>query len=118
MWLGKIAIIMYLFSIAVLFAGYYANQIFQNPSIDSASFAALDEIANRNNLDQQINASLIFGDFIAALQVLFGIVTGETIATAFSLFPFVDEAVMLMIRLMFTLSSAFLWIYIVANRSI
>lgn len=121
MWFGKIAIIMYIFSIGSLFFTYYVNTIIpldpvtHNPN---TTFSALQTLAGSFKLNQQINTSLIFGDFLAGLTVLFNIVTGTTIAQAFSVFPFVDASITLLIQIVFSLSSAFLWIYIVANRSV
>jgi len=112
---------MYLFSLGCLFGGYYANQIFQNTTLNNnqaITFNALQTLASSFNLNQQINTNLIFGDFIAGLTVLFSIVTGTTIAAAFSMFPFVGAAEMLLIQIVFASSSALLWVYIVANRSV
>ena len=121
MWAGKVAIIMYLFSIGCLFGGYYANQVFNNTTLNNnqaLTYNSLQTLAGSFNLNQQINTNLIFGDFIAGLTVLFSIVTGTTIASAFSVFPFVGAAEMLLIQITFALSSALLWIYIVSNRSV
>ena len=121
MWAGKIAIIMYLFSISTMFFTYFANQIFANATISGQghyTYDALNTLANTFAVNQSVNTSLIFGDFIAALKVLFAIVTGQTISDAFAGFPFIDTSVQLLMRLAFSISSVFLWIYIVANRSL
>lgn len=112
---------MYIFSIGCLFSGYYVNQIFQNPALSGNSnitYNALHTLANSFAVNQQVNTSLIFGDFVAGLTVLFGILSGTTIANAFSIFPFVDAGITLLIQIVFSASSLFLWIYIVANRSV
>jgi len=118
MWLGKIAIIMYLFSISLLFTGYYLDNVFGQDQFTGATYDALDEIANKNNVNESISAELIFGDFIAGVKVLFGIVTGDTLTQAFHLLPNFSSEWDLLIRLLFTLSSAFLWIYVVTGRSL
>lgn len=135
MWIGKIAIIMYVFSVGSLFFTYEINQLFPLNAITNAphtctwgpnltvpfsctSYEGLSALAGSFSINQQVNTSLIFGDFIAGLTVLFGIITGETISNAFSIIPFVDASATLLIRICFTLSSAALWIYIVANRSV
>ena len=112
---------MYIFSLGSLFFTYYINLILPLPAVTNnpnTTFTSLQTLAGTFSLNQQINTSLIFGDFIAGLTVLFNIVTGTTIANAFSIFPFVDASITLLIQIMFSLTSAFLWIYIVANRSI
>lgn len=112
---------MIIFSIGSLFFTYYINLIFPLASVTNntnTSYTALQTLAGSFSINQQINTSLIFGDFIAGLTVLFNIITGTTIANAFSVFPFVDASITLLIQILFSLSSAFLWIYIVANRSI
>lgn len=112
---------MYTFSIAMLFGAYLMNQVFNDPILggnNNITFAALDTLSQSFSLNQQVNASLIFGDFVAALTVLFGIVTGSTLNTAFQLIPFANTSILLLQGILFNLASVFLWIYIVSNRSI
>lgn len=118
MWFGKVAIIMYLFSISLLFTGYYLDEVFQQDQFTGASFAALDEIAGKNTVNESISSELIFGDFIAGAKVLFGVVTAEPITQAFHLLPGFNAEWDLLVRLIFSLSSIFLWIYIITGRSI
>ena len=121
MWLAKVALIMYIFSVGSLFFTYYINTVFPISAVThnpNTSFSALQTLAGSFSINQQINSSLIFGDFLAGLTVFFNIVTGTTIANAFSIFPFVDASVTLLVQIVFTLSSAMMWIYIVANRSV
>lgn len=107
---------MYIFSISLTFGGYYIDQASGLSLFNSATYTALNDIMSRNEIDEDISIDLIFGDFIAGVRVLFGIVTGETISDAFSMLPNFNETWMLAVRLLFTTSSAFLWIYIVAGR--
>lgn len=112
---------MYVFSIGILFSAYFLNQILNNPVLGAngnITFAALNTLMGSYAINQSINTSLIFGDFIAALTVLFGIVTGSTLSNAFTLIPFVNTSILLLQGILFDLASVFLWIYIVANRSI
>lgn len=118
MWFGKVAIIMYIFSTALLFSGYYLDVIFDEDNFSSSTYQSLDTLANKNNVDESISAELIFGDFIAGVNVLFGIVTGDTLIDAFHLLPGVDASMDLFIRLIFTLSSALLWVFVVTGRSL
>ncbi|QDI74083.1 hypothetical protein [Nitrosopumilus spindle-shaped virus] len=118
MWFGKIAIIMYIFSTALLFSGYYLDIVFNEDNFNNATYAALDALANKNNIDQTLSADLIFGDFIAGVKVLFGIVTGDTLTDAFHLLPNFSAEWDLLIRLIFTLSSALLWVFVVTGRSL
>ena len=136
MWFGKVAIIFYIFSVGALFSLYYVNTIFNDPTITNASttctwglsanqfspfsctsYQALSVLAGTYKINQQVNSSLIFGDFIAGLTVLFGLLTGQTIANMITAIPFFDASWTLFANLMFTFSSVCLWIYIVANRS-
>jgi hypothetical protein len=107
-----------MFSVALLFTGYYLDVVFQENNFDNATYAALDQIANKNDIDQTISAELIFGDFIAGVQVLFGIVTGDTLTAAFHLLPNFSAEWDMLIRLIFTLSSALLWVFVVTGRSL
>ena len=125
MWAGKIAIILYLFSVSVLFFGYYLNTYFNNPNITNTQYfggnpySAMSTLASSYHINQQINTSLIFGDFIAALTVIFGILTGSTISGMLSLLPWgTDTGISLLVQIVFSFSSVLLWVYIVANRSV
>lgn len=123
MWLGKIAIICYVFSVFILFFGYYLNaNIFNDPVLNAntnITYNALNTLAASFALNQQINSSLIFGDFVNGMIVLFGVLTGGPITELMTLgIPFMDGSIQLLFRVIFALSSVFLWIYIVANRSV
>lgn len=112
------AIIMYIFSISLMFSGYYLDLAFGQNLFDSFTYSALDTIVTKNDVDKSVSAELIFGDFIAGAKVVFGILTGDTISGAFAAMPNFDEVWMILIRLMFTLSSAMLWAYVIAGRSL
>ena len=112
---------MYIWSFGSLFFTYYVNLILPLSSVNAnpnTTFQALQTLSAGYSINQQINTSLIFGDFIAGLTVVFNIVTGTTIANAFAIFPFVDASITLLVQLVFTSSSAILWVFIVANRSL
>ena len=99
------------------------NLVFHDPVLaanQNLTDTAISQLAGKPQsvATQQIDPLLIFGDFIAGLKLLFAVVTGQTIATAMSIFPFVDTSVMLLIELVFVSASLFLWIYIISNRSI
>lgn len=118
MWAGKPALIMYLFAICLMFSGYYMDLIFNENLFESATYTALDELMNKNNVDTTISVDLIFGDFIAGVRVVFGILTGDTISGALQMFPSFNEVWMIFTRLLFTFSSAMLWVFVVTGRSI
>lgn len=118
MWLGKISIILYLFSVGVLFGGYYIDTALGENLFQGSSYDSLIAIANRNDINESISAELIYGDFIAGVRVLFSIMTGETITDAMSSLPHFDASWLLILRVLFTLGSSFLWIYLITGRSI
>src|SRR5574342_720098 len=110
MWIGKTAIIMYVFSVAILFSAYYLNQVFNNPALGAngnITFSALNTLMGSYSINEGVNAELVFGDFIAALTVLFGVVTGSTLTSAFTLIPFVDTSILLLQGILFDLASVF-----------
>lgn len=109
---------MYIFSTGLLFAGYYLDVTFDQDNFTGATYEALDVLAQKNDVDQTISAELIFGDFIAGVNVLFGIVTGDTLTQAFHLLPGFNASMDLFVRLIFTLSSALLWVFVVTGRSL
>lgn len=118
MWFGKIAIIMYLFSVSLLFSGYFIDQAYGLNLFTGITFDSLDDLASKNAVDEEISIDLVFGDFVAGVRVVFGIVTGDTIAQAFALIPSFNETFMLLVRIIFSLSSAMLWVFIVTGRSL
>ena len=119
MWFGKVAVIMYIFSLSLMFAGYFMETTLGDGSFNEDSlYAQLVIISNSFNPDANISVEAIFGDFIAGVKVLFGIMTGQTIADAFMLFPAMSMEWLLLIRVLFTASSIFLWIFIVTGRSV
>lgn len=126
--LYKIPLIMYLFSLALLFSGYYIDlafgqNLFTNVTVSGTNgtstkttFDYLSQLVNKHQVDAKISIDLIFGDFVAVVQVIFGILTGEPISTAFSMMPNFDEVWMLAVRIIFTFGSVALWAYLVAGR--
>ena len=116
--MAKVAIIMYMFSIAVLFSGYFIEKAYGLGLFTGITIDSLEQLISKNDINQEISVDLIFGDFIAAARVVFGIVTGDTIAAAFSIIPSFNEVWMLLVRLLFTFSSALLWAFVVAGRSL
>lgn len=110
---------MYIFSVFIMFMGYYTNQVFGNTAMaanSSYTYNALHTLASSYSINQSINTSLVFGDFIAGLTVVFGILTGNTISSAIAGAPFVSADILLLIQIIFSLSSVALWVFIVAFR--
>ena len=122
MWFGKIAIILWLFSIFSLFFGYYLNTIFNDPTLTAspdANYLAMKTLADSFKLNQQVNTSLIFGDFIAGATVLFGLISGSTVTAMLTMgIPQFDVSMQLAFELLWASSNIFLWVYIIANRSV
>lgn len=128
MWLGKIPLIMYLFSISLLFSGYYIDLAFgqnlftsvtvsnSNSTTTKNTFDYMKELLAKNKIEETTSTELIFGDFLAASRVIFSIVTGEPVAAAFNMLPNFDEVWMVMIQIIFTTSSVALWAYLIAGR--
>jgi len=105
----------------MLFGAYLMNQVFNDPILGgngNITFDALDKLSMTFSTNQQVNGALIFGDFIAALQLLFGIIIGSTVNSALQLLPFVGIPILLLQGMLFNLASVFLFIYIISNRSI
>ena len=107
-----------MFCVGLLFSGYLIDLMYNENLFSSVTYDSLDEIASRNVVDEEISIDLIFGDFIAGVRVVFGIITGDTIAQAFALIPMFNETWVLLVRIIFTLSSAMLWVFIVTGRSL
>lgn len=115
----KIALIMYMFEIALMFGGYLVNEASGMELFSLSNYDALKEIMDRNEVNEEddtLNLDLIFGDFTAGARILFGILTGETMGSAFTQLPNFDEIWIILFRLVYTTSAAFLWIYVIAGR--
>lgn len=118
-WLGKVGIIMYIFSIALTFSGYYVDQVFATNLFSSVTEDSLQAmIAKYNVAGEQVTAELIFGDFITGIRVLFGIVTGSSITTALHLLPNFSNSWDIIVGLLFGLSTSFLWLNILTGRDL
>jgi len=119
MWFGKVAIIIYIFSLALMFSGYFMESTLGDGSFDENSlYADLDAVATAFNPNETVSAELIFGDFIAGVRVLFGVMTFQPISDAFAILPNMDMNILLLIRVLFGASSIFLWIFIITGRSV
>ena len=116
--MAKVAIIMYMFSIAVLFSGYFIEKAYGLGLFTGITIDSLEQLISKNDINQEISVDLIFGDFIAAVRLIFGIVTGDTIAQALALIPQFDATWRLLTGLIFSFTSALLWAFVVAGRSL
>lgn len=119
MWLGKVSVIMYLFSISLIFSGYYIDQVFAQNLFEDSTSQALEELISNNNVeDEQITIELIFGDFIAGVRVVFGIMTGDVLTNAFEGLPNFNYEYSIITRILFTTSTAFLWVNLITGRDL
>ena len=122
MWFGKVGMIMAIWYMSLLFFGYYVGSIFPtsiyatNPHY---TYNSLKTIADSfSGINDSVNTSLIFGDFIAGLTVMKGLFLGAPITDALLGLPFVNTAILLEIQIIYVISEIALWVYIIANRSI
>ena len=97
----------------MLFRSAFGQNLFKGSTYD-----ALVTIATRNDINASVSSDLIFGDFVSGVRVLFSIMTGGTITDALSGLPHFDFVWILIVRVLFTLGSSFLWIYLITGRSI
>lgn len=118
MWLGKVSVIMYIFSICLTFSGYYVEQVFAL-GLFTQTTDDLNSLINKNDItDTSVSAELIFGDFITGVRVLFGIMTGATITDALRTLPGISDAWLYGIRILFVTSTAFLWVNLITGRDL
>ncbi len=122
MWYGKLSIILFVFSLGILFSSYYLNQIFNDPVISaSATYTSLQTIMGTFAFNQQINTNLIFGDFVSVFTLLGSLMSGSVFTSSLHLIQnsgFADVSVGLLMGLLFDSASLFLLLYIVSNRSV
>ena len=118
MWIAKIALILYVLSVAMLFSGAYIDETYGTDLFTGTTFDSVDEIAATFKLDTDFSAEMIFGDFIAGLKVLGGLLTGEVITDAFALIPGFNIYWLLLIRLLFSLSTLLFMLYLATGRSL
>lgn len=132
MWMSKVAMIMTIFSFCILWAGYFTDEVSglslftEHVGVDSTgtddactnTYCSLDQLINRNTIEDTISVDLIFGDFIAAARVLFGVITGETLAVMISALPNFDFTWQILVNFLFGVTNVFLWAYVIAGRSL
>lgn len=126
MWYGKLSIIIYVFSLALLFGGYYANQVFNDPSLSTpnTTYSYLSSLMNsKYRFSQSPNAALILGDFITTFQLIGSLMSGDLLSQSQTMlqgsgFGGYGEAVMLLQGLLFDSATFFLLLYIISFRSI
>lgn len=110
---------MYIFSISLIFSGYYIDQVFGEDLFNDFTSNELENLILNNNIeDETVSAELIFGDFISGVRVLFGIMTGDVLSNAFNGLPNFSYEYSILARLLFTTSTAFLWINIITGRDL
>ena len=110
---------MYIFSISLLFSGYYLDQVFGLNLFADATSTDLETLIGGNNINgETVSAELIFGDFITGVRLLFGIMTGDVITSALHMLPNFNDSYDYLVRILFTTSTAFLWINIITGRDL
>lgn len=110
---------MYLFSISLIFSGYYIDQVFGENLFNDYTSNELENLITNNNIDNEtVSAELIFGDFISGVTVLFGIMTGDVLTNTFNAIPNFSYEYSILVRLVFTTSTAFLWINLITGRDL
>ena len=133
MWYGKLCVICFVFSIAILFSTYYINQVFNDPVItQSTTYQSLGAIMASFNPNISPNPTLIFGDFISAFNLLKDLIAGGVFSTVFG-HPsattsgdmgllgnsgYYDASLQIFMGLLFDSATLFFILYIVSNRSI
>lgn len=118
MWLGKLGIIAYVFSLSLTFSGYYVDQVFGTDLFPITEDNMNILVAKHNVPDETISAELIFGDFITGLRVLFAVLTGEAIVNALHLLPNFNGNWDYIVGLIFGVSTFFLWLNILTGRDL
>jgi len=128
MWYGKISIILYVFSLAILFSTYFFNQIFNDPALSaSVSEKGLEGLMKTTySFNQTVNTSFLFGDFYNTYLVLEGLFTGGIFQQVFSEGGVLDQSgltvaniyLQILMGLLFDSATVFFILYIISNRSI
>lgn len=109
---------MYIFSISLTFSGYYVDEVF-GTNLFPITEDDLETLGERHNVaGESVSAELIFGDFITGIRVIFGILTGDSIANALNLLPNMNIEWMIIVKLLFGISTAFLWLNILTGRDL
>ena len=122
MWYGKVGVILWVFSVMLIFFSYYFNTIFNNSAISqSATFSSLTALQGTFAFNQSLDASLVFGDFIHVFTFLGSLFTGGAFSTALTLVSntgFVDTSIQLFMGILYSSGTLFLLLYIASFRSI
>lgn len=127
MWFGKVGLIMWIFSFAILFSTGYLNQIFADPWItNNVTYNSINSTLPSLKFNLDVNSGLIFGDFINTFKFLGNLITGGYFTQVFGNggligqtgFGGIDQWFSLLLALMFDAGTLFFLLYIISNRSI
>jgi hypothetical protein len=127
MWIGKFAIISYLFAIALLGVGFMFATILDVSLFTGGTQGDIDTIIGRHDISgTETNPTLIFGDFIAGaraigdivVNTLSGGVVADVIPQAVNGIANGDYGLYITIRLFLTFSTACLIINFITGREI
>jgi hypothetical protein len=124
MWWGKLAIITYVFCGVLLFVGFIIFETLSFSIFDEGTLteASMEQLVGAHNTNISPNTNFIFGDAIATIQAIGGIlfqsVTGGIVGDTISSIPFfnADFTYILLFRFLYTFSQAMLIIAWLANR--
>lgn len=129
MWLGKLALVSYLFSIILFGVGYMMHEalgvtLFQDHEGNNTATAEyIEAFTIKHEVDPEVNPAFIFGDFVSGLKIIGGIIsstfTGGVIGDAFSRIPFIQEGpIQFLLRALITFSTLCLGVNIVTGRNL
>lgn len=117
------SIIVLLFAAVILFIGYMFEQagIMDEP-FNGWTRDSLNTLTGGNEVSIEEDPNFIFGNFGSGLQavgaLMFGAATGGIVQDAFSNLPFWNDAIMLLIRFLYTFSTFWLAIQIALGRGL
>jgi len=123
MWLGKFALITFMFCSMVLFGAYLMSQWTGKLLWHGWTREALEQLTGRNNFNVEANPTFIFGDFFAAGRALVTLIwqgtTGGVVADVLQGIPyFNNDAFILPIRFLYTFSLTILILSIVGRTEL
>ena len=126
MWLGKFALISYIFSAVALGVGLLilnttGVHLFENGTVTDES---MNTLIGRQSTNATANPNFVFGDFIAGAQaigtLILSSVTGGVVGDVMNSIPFMtlDPAFEIIFRIIFTFSSAMLIFNLLTGRDL
>lgn len=119
---ARLAVMLYVFSTMLLIIGLWVQDATGIPVFPMNNRPALEQrIHNLQINPNEVNTgvTMIFGDYLSAARIIFGIITGEAVFFVLQQIPiFASYYVYIIITVIYSFGTVMLILYLLGNRSL